>query len=263
MDVRNSVLECLTAPFFFVFPQHPPMQQLCHFPFFMLRCACHYSLQLLTTDPDIYTSPVFAEQSKSKARRIDCLGKRQRGGELRPARALLPSCALQLACQRSRINPLPGTSARITGYNHMWQPAHEPVIRMAPAPALCKSRAIVTVWFQVTVSLLTWNAPLSSLKNAHAKCFTRSGWVAWGLCSSARALDWLSGDLGAKCAPCDISPERFSSDLSYWPPLHLALRWICSGEIAIGRQLIAVLEKHCGKTGTSWPPKVEFGSKHT
>lgn len=188
----------------------------------MLRCACpHYFFAAIDDSPGYTCIRHLSLRSKAKAEQGESIrrGKRQRGEELRPARALLPSCALQLACQRSRINPLSGTPARITGHNHMWQPAHEPVIRMAPAPALCKSRPIVTVWFQVTVSLLTWNAPLSSMKGAHAKCFTRSGWVARGLCSSARALDWLSGDLGAKCAPCDISQKRFWSDLCLFGPL--------------------------------------------
>lgn len=151
MDVRKCsswVSDCAHF-FFFVFPQDQPTRQLCHFLSFMLRCACpHYSFQLLTTDPDIYASPILAEQSKSRARRIDLKGKkRQRGEELRPARALLPSCAPQLARQRSRINPLPGTPARISGHNRMWQPAHEPVICMVAATALCKLRVIVTVWF--------------------------------------------------------------------------------------------------------------------
>lgn len=243
MDVRNSVLESQTACIFFVFPRHPPTQQLCHFPFSMLRCGCpHYSLQLLTTDPDIYI-PHLSLRGKAKAEQGESIlrGKRQRGEELGPARALLPSCAPRLACQRSRINPLPGTPARIIGHNHMWQPAHEPVIRAAPAPALCKSRAIVTVWFQVTVSLLTWNALLSSMKNAHAKYFTRSGWVALGLCLSAGALDWLSGRSRSEmCTMWYLTKRKVLKwFVSYWPPLHLALRCICGDEIAIGRLLIA------------------------
>lgn len=201
-------------------------------------------------------------RSKEKAEQGEsiCRGKRQRREELRPARALLPSCALELACQRSRINPLPGTPARITGHNHMWQPAHEPVIRMAPAPAQCKSRAIVTVWFQVTVSLLTWNAPLSSMKNAHAKCFTQSGWVARGLCSSARALDWLSGEISERNVHHVISHKKDFKVICVLlapstPSIKVHLQWWNCYWKTADRGVNTVFEKHCGKTGTLSPSK--------
>lgn len=207
----------------------------------------------------IYVTCLFREKQKQSKENRFSGEKRQRGEELGPARALLSSCTPRLACQRSRINPLPGTPARIIGHNHMWQPAHEPVICAPPAPALCKSRAIVTVWFQVTVSLLTWNAPLSSMKDAHAKYFTRSGWVALGLCLSARALDWLSGRSRREmCAPCDSFSAICVLLAPSTPGIEVHLRWWNCYWKTVDREAITVLDMHGGRTGTLSPPKGRF-----
>lgn len=121
MDVRNSVLESQTACIFFVFPRHPPTQQLCHFPFSMLRCGCpHYSLQLLTTDPDIYmyvTCLCGAKQKQSKENRFS--GEKDKGakswGQLvhyyHPVLRGLPANGQELILC---LGPQPGSLATIT-----------------------------------------------------------------------------------------------------------------------------------------------------
>lgn len=107
--------------FFFVFPRHPPTQQLCHFPFSMLRCGCpHYSLQLLTTDPDIYIRHLSL-RGKAKAEQGESIlgGEKDKGakswGQLvhyyHPVLRGLPANGQELILC---LGPQPGSLATIT-----------------------------------------------------------------------------------------------------------------------------------------------------
>lgn len=125
---------------FFFFLQHP---QLSSTVIFYSLCsgvvvfAIHYTVAETINDWPGYIRQFYLWSWGKAQQGESIIGKKTKEGRASPAHASPPSGALRLACQRSRINPLPGKPAKIIGYNHMWQPAHDPVTCGAPAPALC------------------------------------------------------------------------------------------------------------------------------